>query len=63
MTGHQAVAEVIKATGFTAMAQQYLDEPSKREAIRVAMTKIIAKEHGKAKAARFSILAASTRGL
>jgi len=61
MSGPQAVAEVIKATGYTAMARQYIDCPELRDRIRTAMTKIIAANYGKQKAMRFSILAAASR--
>lgn len=61
MTGPEAVAEVIKATGFTALAKQYLEEPHHRDRIRAAVTRIIAKDYGKEKAHRFSVLAAASR--
>lgn len=57
MSAQQAVAEVIKAAGFTQMAQDYLTRPDIREATVRAMTRNIRREFGNEKADAFARLA------
>lgn len=59
MSTHEAVAEVIKAVGFDAMAREYVERPELRERIITAMTRNIANDRrfGQQKAKEFARLA------
>ena len=57
MTQIEAVAEVIRAAGFDAMARQYVEEPSLRPRIIPIIAGEIERKLGPKRAARFTALA------
>ena len=64
MTEHEAVAQVIEAAGFNAMAREYLERPDYRQRIVTAMARNIGRDRnlGKEKARQFAVLAAKANG-
>jgi hypothetical protein len=52
-----AVAEVIRSTGFTTFAQEFLDRPAERERIVSAMVRNIARDGKVAESRKFNQLA------
>lgn len=57
MTLHEAVADAIRASGFDAMADEYLAKSGYRHRIISAMTRNIAREYGAIKSRQFNQLA------